>query len=125
MKDILEKTTKEQYIHDLADLLPDKTWVLFLAKTQFTYPEYVQRIKTSRVNALNEARVNKYSDTYTKAFILHRIDMEVRGIYQDMRSAYEILSAKIKFKKPDILASEPFLKLEKQLKFEPIFEVER
>lgn len=125
MRDILDRTTKEKYIHDLADLLPDKTWILFLAKTQFTYPEYVQRIKTSRINALNESRVNKYSDAYTKAFILHRIDIEVRGIYEDMRSAYQIFSAKLKFKRPDILGSEPFLKLENAMKFEPIFEVEK
>ena len=123
MRVLLERTTGDQYIHDLVDSVKDETIHLFILKCIFTYPEYQHRIKTAKANAINEARVNRYSDAYSKAFVLHRIDLTVQEIYQDMKSAFEVLTAKLKFKQPEIFNTEPYIKLSRYVKTPPVFEV--
>lgn len=116
MRDIIARTTEDSDIISLSEQISDKDLILFLAKTQFTYPEYKHRLSTAKANAISEAKVNKYSDGYTKAFIHYRVEMEKYDINRDMRSAFELLSAKLRFKNPAILSSSSFLKLELQIR---------
>ena len=108
---MLERTTKEEYVKELISLIKNETAQLLVLKCVFTYPEYTQRIKTAKINAVNEARINKYSSSYTSAFVAYRIDMTVREIYLDMKSSFEILTARLKFTQPELLNNKSYIKL--------------
>ena len=116
MRDIIERTTDDSNIVELSNRIGDKNLILFLAKTQFTYPEYKHRLSVARANAISEAKVNKYSEAYTNAFVHYRIEMEKYTIYKDMLSAFELLTAKLIFKNPLVLRTPEFVKLEKDMK---------
>ena len=116
---MLERTTKEEYVKELISLIKNDTAQLLVLKCMFGYPEYVQRIKTARINAVNEAKINKYSAPYTGAFVLYRIDLEVKEVYSDMKSAFEILTARIKFSQPELLNSLVYNKLKQYVSHPP------
>lgn len=119
MKTMLERTTSEEYIKELISLIKNETAQLLILKCIFTYPEYIQRIKTAKLNAVNEARINKYSNSYTSAFILYRIDSAVQEVHRDMQSAFEILTARLKFSQPELLNNAHYNKLKEHVKYPP------
>jgi uncharacterized protein YueI len=119
MKTMLERTTSEEYIKELISLIKNETAQLLVLKCIFTYPEYIQRIKTAKINAVNEARINKYSSSYTSAFILYRVDSAVREVHRDMQSAFEILTARIRFSQPELLNSKSYIKLKEHVNYPP------
>lgn len=119
MNTMLDRTTKEEYIKELISLIKNETAQLLVLKCIFTYPEYTQRIKTAKINAINEARMNKYSNSYIEAFVLYRIDIAVREIYSDMKSAFEILTARLKFSQPELLNHKSYIKLKEQVNLSP------
>lgn len=119
MKTMLERTTSEEYIKELISLIKNETAQLLILKCIFTYPEYIQRIKAAKLNAVNEARINKYSNSYTSAFILYRIDSAVQEIHRDMLSAFEILTARLKFSQPELLNNVHYNKLKDYVKRPP------
>lgn len=121
MKTMLERTTIDEDIKELVSLIKNETAQLLVLKCLFTYPEYNQRIKTARLNAVNEARVNKYSSSYTSAFILYRIDMAVKEIYRDMKSAFDILTARLKYSQPELLSSKSYNKIKEHVTYPPEF----
>lgn len=116
---MLERTTKEEYIKELISLIKSDTAQLLVLKCIFTYPEYSQRIKTAKINAVNEAKMNRYSNSYADAFIVYRIDMAVREVYSDMKSAFEILTARLKFSQPELLNSASYIKLKEHVNYPP------
>ena len=116
---MLERTTKEEYIKELISLIKSDTAQLLVLKCIFTYPEYSQRIKTAKINAVNEAKMNRYSSSYADAFIVYRIDMAVREVYSDMKSAFEILTARLKFSQPELLNSASYIKLKEHVNYPP------
>lgn len=119
MKTMLERTTSEEYIKELISLIKNETAQLLALKCIFTYPEYIQRIKMAKLNAANEARINKYSSSYTSAFILYRIDSAVRDVHKDMQSAFEILTARLKFSQPELLNNPSYNKLKEHVSYPP------
>lgn len=119
MKTMLERTTSEEYVKELISLIKNETAQLLVLKCIFTYPEYIQRIKTARINAVNESRINKYSSSYASAFILYRVDSAVREVHRDMQSAFEILTARIRFTQPELLNSKSYIKLKEHVNYPP------
>lgn len=116
---MLERTTSEEYVKELISLIKNDTAQLLVLKCIFTYPEYTQRIKTAKLNAVNEARINKYSSSYTPAFILYRVDLAVKEIHRDMQSAFEILTARLKFSQPELLNEKSYIKLKEHVNYSP------
>lgn len=123
MKGIIERTTKDPDFIHLSELIGEGELNLFLAKCIITYPEYRFRLSSAKTNALNEARVFKYSDNYTKAFVNYRVEMERWDVHRDMSSAFQLLSAKLMFKSPELLKTEQFLKLDRYIKELPSKEI--
>jgi uncharacterized protein YueI len=119
MKTMLERTTTDEDIKELVSLIKNETAQLLVLKCLFTYPEYSQRIKMAKLNALNESRVNKYSNSYTSAFVLYRIDLAVKDIYSDMKSAFDILTARLKYAQPELLNSKPYIKIKEHVTHPP------
>mgnify|MGYP006267438059 FL=1 len=116
---MLDRTTKEEYIKELISLIKNDTAQLLVLKCIFTYPEYSQRIKTAKINAVNEAKMNRYSNSYAAAFVLYRVDLAVREIHSDMKSAFEILTARLKFSQPELLNSASYIKLKEHVTHPP------
>lgn len=116
---MLERTTSEEYIKELISLIKNETAQLLVLKCIFTYPEYLQRIKMAKLNAVNEARINKYSSSYTSAFVLYRIDSAVREVHKDMQSAFEILTARLKYSQPELLNNPSYNKLKEHVSYPP------
>ena len=123
MKSIIEKTTQDTDFINLSEMIDDDNLHLFLSKCLITYPEYKFRLSAAKSNALNEARVFKYSESYTRAFVHYRVEMERWDVHRDMCSAFELLSAKLLFKNPDVLKTEQFLKLSRYIKELPSKEI--
>ena len=114
-----ERTTKEEYVKELISLIKNDTAQLLVLKCIFTYPEYSQRIKTAKINAINESKINRYSSSYAGAFVVYRVDLAVREIHSDMKSAFEILTARLKFSQPELLNSEHYTKLKRYVNYPP------
>jgi uncharacterized protein YueI len=119
MKTMLERTTTEEYIKELISLIKNETAQLLVLKCIFTYPEYIQRLKTAKINAVNEARINKYSNSYTSAFILYRVDLAVQEIHKDMQSAFQILTARLKYSQPELFNHQTYNKLKEHVSYPP------
>lgn len=118
---MLERTTSDEDIKGLVSLIKNETAQLLVLKCLFTYPEYTQRIKTAKLNAINEARVNKYLNSYTSAFIVYRIDIAVKEIHKDMKSAFDILTARLKYSQPELLSSKSYIKIKEHVTYPPEF----
>ena len=116
---MLDRTTKEEYVKELISLIKSDTAQLLVLKCIFTYPEYSQRIKTARINAVNEARMSKYSSSYTPVFVAYRVDLTVQEIHKDMKSALDILAARLKFSQPELLNSASYIKLKEHVTHPP------
>lgn len=119
MNTMIERTTKEQYPKELISLIKNETAQLLVLKCIFTYPEYTQRIKTAKINASNEAKMNRYSAAYANAFVVYRVDVVVREIHSDMKSALEILTARLRFTQPELLNSPSYTKLKQYVSQQP------
>lgn len=120
---MLERTTSEEYAKELILLVKNETAQLLILKCIFTYPEYTQRLKMAKINAVNEARINKYSSSYTSAFVLYRVDLAVKEVYKDMQSAFEILTARLKYSQPELLNTKSYIKLKEHVNCPPEYEL--
>ena len=116
---MLERTTSEEYVKELISLIKNETAQLLVLKCVFTYPEYSQRIKTAKINAINESKINRYSSSYASAFVLYRVDLTVKEIYSDMKSAFEILTARLKYTQPELLNNPSYNKLKHYISQQP------
>lgn len=116
---MLDRTTTDDDVKELVSLIKNETAQLLVLKCLFTYPYYSEHIKTAKRNALNEARVNKYSNSYTSAFVLYRIDIAVKEIYRDMKSSFDILTARLKYSQPELLNSKSYIKLKEHVTHPP------
>lgn len=116
---MLERTTSEEYIKELISLIKNETAQLLVLKCVFTYPEYLQRLKTAKLNAVNESRINKYSSSYASAFVLYRVDLAVQDVHKDMQSAFQILTARLKYAQPELLSSPSYIKLKEHVSHPP------
>jgi len=119
MNTMLERTTSEEYVKELISLIKNETAQLLVLKCVFTYPEYSQRIKTAKINAINESKINRYSSSYASAFVLYRVDLTVKEIYSDMKSAFEILTARLKYTQPELLNNPSYNKLKHYISQQP------
>ena len=116
MDDILKKSTKDADLLKLGETIGDPQLILFLCKSLSGYPEYLVRIETARNNAISESKVYRYPESYAKAFVEYRIDLELGDIRKDRLSAFQLLEAKLLFSNREILRSKEFIKLHKEIK---------
>lgn len=116
MDEILKKSTKDADLLKLGGAISDPQLILFLCKSLPGYPEYLVRIETARNNAISESKTYKYPESYAKAFIEYRIDLELGDIRRDRLSAFQLLEAKLLFSNLEILRSKEFIKLHKEIK---------
>jgi len=116
MDEILKKSTKDADLLKLGEIINDPQLILFLCKSLPGYPEYIVRIDTARNNAISESKVYKYPESYAKAFVEYRVDLELGDIRRDRLSAFQLLEAKLLFNNGDVLRSKEFIKLHKEIK---------
>lgn len=115
MDEILKKSTKDADLLKLGETIGDPHLILFLCKSLPGYPEYTVRLETARNNAISESKVYKYPESYAKAFVEYRVDLELGDVRRDRLSAFQLLEAKLLFSNREILRTKEFIKLHKEI----------